>query len=241
MANEQLRSQQIEAILSTNKTDFINWRNQTGTTKTLVIPQDLARAFIPRRILELSQDPSKVKALLVDGSESAKASSGINLVIYEEMPQNISDEQQFNRWIDSHKREKVIKLPSSQDEAPEDIDYKHIHYRELILAGLLSLKDKVYLQYMGDVLVGFPNTVKTRNLFDRAELQGKGIGSSFYQHLEGILRELSFQYLAGEVVSPHPGFFEKTRQRVQDLTPSQQMEIPPQELSQARYLVKGLL
>lgn len=206
MVYEQLRSQQIEALLLKNRIAFTNWVNRENAFQTLAIPQEAGDVFIPKRILEISSRPIDVHSVLLESDPRH-----FRVLILEHSKESISDPKKFEHWQEQQPKEEIIVRgnPYSNTDSPEGIDYQHIRYDSLISSGRVSLKDKIYLDLMLDVPHGHNNIVEIRNFYDRPELQGKGIGADFFKRMEMVLKALGFEYLTGSVISPHPGFFRK--------------------------------
>jgi len=207
---ETLASQQIEAILSANWESFKMWQGQNRATRTFDMSQSAAQVFIPRRILELSEDPKNVHALL---SESSPHSIGV--VIFE----------RFNKLVEERKGQMATEVSNSQA-TPEILDNNIFLIGGLLKAGKLTFNDRVFIHYRAKILDGYNGATFTINYMDRKEFQRKGIGGSFYQRLETVLRELEFKYLIGNVISPHPEFFERQRIRYRNLPDDIKSELP---------------
>lgn len=218
MTNESLRPEQIDTILTSNWNRFENWVVQTSAYQAFDFPQDVAEVLIPRRILELSQDPTAVHALVSEGGKN------MGIVVYERTSLPLSNLESVKQW---HKeRSSPRLLPNSQEEAPEGIDYMHLRFLYELEKGTLTVNDKVYFQYLVDIPNGYPYVAETRNYTDRKELQRQGIGTSFYNRYEDVLKRLGFKYLTGSIISPHPKFFRKNRTQYDDLPDNIKEELP---------------
>lgn len=234
---ERLASQQIEAVFSSNWKAFEMWQGQSHAARTLDMSQVAAQALIPRRILELSEGPNNVHALLTESSPNS-----IGVLIFERLPRALTDPKRFNKWTEEHKTQKVIMLPSSQEDSPEGVDYKHIRHKSLLESGELTIKDRVFIYYVANIPDSRPGVVFTKYYGDRKELQRKGIASSFYERLEMVLRQLEFKYLIGDIVSSHPQFFERQRIRYSELPDVIKNELPEDlNNSHAEFLPHNVL
>ncbi len=230
MNSEQLRQQQIESIQAISWNKFIDWQNMTGARLTLDIPDDIAPVLIPRRILEISQNPTAVNVVIYrDADNKRPTRSNISFTVFERMAGPITDERAFNAWLEGIKGQKAIILPNSHKESPDDIDYKHLHVAPLIKKGAITFSDRIYFAYGASInFPEYPDVVFTVNYSDRSDLNRQGIGTSFYQQWERILRSLGFKYLLGNIISPHPNFFRKTgRKTYQELNEEVKKNLPP--------------
>ncbi|MEI6327024.1 MAG: hypothetical protein WCO78_02785 [Candidatus Roizmanbacteria bacterium] len=237
---------QVDALYQGYWDAFTKWQGTSGTSlPTLAVPAGISDVFIPKRILELAEDSRQVHAL-VSGQKSLvdRYTGCIELMVVETVDRNLTDPKRFADWWEKRQTGTVVVGSDSFYEmpthVPEGIEYKHYQHASLVAAGLIGLNQKVYLDYTADVIREYPNTVKTRNFFDRPDLHGKGIGTSFYNRLEQTLSHLGFKYLMGEVISPHKSFYEKSRTPYHLLTDQQKKELPLYHMGDPEYLVKEL-
>lgn len=220
------RKAQIDTILDTNWSKFSAWVDDSGPLQTLEIPEEHSGVFIPGRILELAENPSQINAFFRKVQPDS-----MSVIVYERFSEPISSHIEYGKWLEeiNEKRrngQMAFVSPSRQEDAPEGIDYKHVPYSPLIESGALTLNDKVYFEYLAKVIKGYPQTAVTVNFFDRSEMHGMGIGRSFYDRLEEVLKKLGFEYLGGQVISGHAQFFEKDRSRYSDLPEDLREKLP---------------
>lgn len=224
----EARIKQIEAILEGNWTRFDQWRMESGAHQTLAVPPEVTDVFIPRRLLELSQDPNSLRTI-----SFANAPEYLRFMIVERFEHPVSDPSIYARWQEEHperhsRKLDIVKLANT---SPEGIDYKHILYNYLIEDGRMSLHDRFLLEYKADLETRminkppYPVLVESSSFLDRPEQHKQGIGTSFYQRLEAVLKRLGFKYLSGVIVSRHSDFFSKTRIRFNDLPEDIQNEL----------------
>ncbi len=231
----------INNFYSENWDRFVTWQEQTTKTQTLEIPQEIADVFIPQRIFELSNDPSRVKTLMVQNRpELPEHKESLNFIIYEHLDKPITDAHVYEEW--KKQKQKVVGSPYRHTmNLASEVDYFHMHNHDLIDSNQLSLNDKVYLHYIADVPAKYPHVVHTRNFFDRPELHGNGIGSSFYNRLEEVYKQLGFKYLAGEIFSLNRSFFANRRVHYDALSHEIRREIPaPNSVTHHDFFVKTL-
>lgn len=201
---------------------FENWSVDQNAFQTLDIPNSIANVFIPQRILELSNSPSNVRAVYVLRDDASY------VTIAEHMPNGLTDEKAFEKWMEETNGKVLTSSdPYMSTDAPEGIDYMHASQRGLVDAGVVGLDDKIYLHYGMKKSKDYSHVIETINLFDRPELHGQGIGSSFYSRLESILKALGFEYLAGQIWSPNPGFFAKSRKPYDEFGEEEKEKLPP--------------
>lgn len=218
-SQELLKTQQIDAIVANNWSKFDKWVSETGAHQTFDLPQDVADVLIPKKILELSDDPTSVGVLLKGTSKDH-----LGIILYERTSNPLSDPKKIEEWQNNRKSNL---LPNSVEDSPEGVDYMHLRFNYELGSGRLTLNDRVYIQYFADIPENFPYVAETRNYTDRKEFNGQGIGTSFYNNWEAVLKRLGFRYLVGSIISPHPGFFRKTRTNYDELPASVKAELPP--------------
>lgn len=211
---------QVDRMLFHNRQVFDQWRTSTASLQTLVMPEDAAQVFVPRRLLELSENPENVRLVLLEASHAEHLGQNLSFLVCEKM---CASEGERSNGID---------------------DYMHRHpdFLDLLNEERVSMDDKVHLIYNAYVAEEYPYIAITTDYEDRVEMHGKGIGSSFYDGLECALSDLGFLYLAGDVVSSNKSFFEKRRLRINQLCPEEQRTFPhsgPGSLS-SNWLVKRL-
>lgn len=240
MTTEVVPPNRIDQVMDRNWNAFESWRHVSPSQTTLDITDGAARVFIPRRILEMAQNPEAVDVLVTERGKNVNSSSGLGIIVYERTNDNISDPDKYKEWYDFWAKEPysldgTYSTPWNRD----GVDYKHAHRSSLIQSGKLTLKDKIYFEYSADIVDEFPRMAKTRNFVDRPELHGQGIGTSFYGQLEKVLKAIGFDYLAGEIWSPKPAFFTKNRINANSL-PEEVRSRLPQHLLKDNVFVRVL-
>lgn len=224
-------ARQIDRLLEKYWQEFLEWKNASQERKLREMTDETARVFIPRRLLELSENPGNVRTVVLqeDFNDPALANNSDSLyfTVYETLDRSLSDPRKLAEYMKRRSEDKVSILPMSQEEVPDGIDYKQVADWKQIQAGKIGLNDRHWFVYCADVYKGFPCVLYERGYWDRKEAQRKGVGTSFYQRLEPIVRHLGFNYLVGDVISQHPGFFERYRIRFEALTDEAKAEMPP--------------
>lgn len=214
--------QQISLIMERNQDAFKSWVDDNSVARTLDFAEEVIKVFVPRRILEMADDPSKVRVLVKE-----KRAEYLGFLVYEHLDQPQSDPDLWERWCVENPRGLAVRdNPYTSTEAPLGLDYLHVSYHRLLREGKLNVNDKIFLDYMAAIDEGFPDVVKTVNLYDRPELHRQGVGTSFYQRVEDVFRYLQFKYLAEQIISPHPDFFRKKGSLFQDLPTTIRAELP---------------
>ncbi len=228
-------------LYNENWDQFVTWQEQHAKLQTLEIPQEIADVFIPHRIFELSNDPSRVKTLMVQNRPKLpEHKESLNFIVYEHLDYSITDAHAYTEWK-KQKQRFFGGLSRHTSNLTPEVDYFHKHNHTLIDSNQLTFNDKVYLHYIADVPAKYPHVVHTRNFFDRPELHGNGIGSSFYNRLEEIYKQLGFKYLAGEIFSLNRSFFANRRVHYDTLSHEIRREIPaPHSLAHHDFFVKTL-
>lgn len=221
MEVKELTSQKEAAAIGGNSWQrFIDWNTANGVKGSLSIPQEIASVYIPPRIFELTQNPDKVDILLTDDSAHK-----LGFIIFESMDEPITDKTVLDRWIENGERRPETRKSSYDDTwTPRGVDYMHARYSYLLGTGQLTAKDFIYMQHIMKVLS--PSVVYNVNHFDRVEMRRLGIGTSFYDRLNDILKELGFKYNVGQLASPNPSFFNERRIRLDKLPKNLRGEFP---------------
>lgn len=247
MTTEREKSHQIEELLTNYWQNFKDWQHNTGVQNTLIVPEEVSNVFIPRRLLELSQDPTHMRVKLLESGKSSVdyIDTSLRFLLLEQLTQPLSDPEVWQEYLAGEINPQIIdgERPWLKTQIIPGIDPEHLAYKEFIQKEELSLNDKIFIDYSVDTFKGNPLVAHTRNLFDRPDMHGMGIGRSFYERLEDILRSLGFRYLSGDINSPHPGFFEKTRIPFENLSQEEKNDLGPIVANTARrgnVLVKRL-
>src|SRR5258708_8020434 len=160
------REQQVNQLMDKNLTSFLEWQNLNHIKQSLDIPQEVANVLIPRRILEISQDPSKVQAIIMDGWPFSQASSRIFFIIRERLTTPVTDSKQFEKWRTDSSYSGAMSefaqkanigsgsyLFMGKDVLLEGIDYMYAKYYFAFGKKGIShpvnfiLNDKIYLHY----------------------------------------------------------------------------------------------
>src|SRR5258708_6140359 len=239
------KEQLVGEIMKKNWSAFLEWRDSSNTKHNLNIPQTVADVLIPKKILEISQDPNQVHARIMEGWPFSKASSKLFFLIRERLSFPLTDPEQFEKWrTDPEYFDAMSKfaqkanigsssyLFTGKDLLPNGVDYMYAKYyfafgkKGTSRLDDFSFNDKVYLHYRGYVPKENPNVVVAENFYDRPELHGKGIGTSFFDQLDRVYKALEFKYIVGQVESPNKPFFEKRMQRNLHLPQKVKDEIP---------------
>ncbi|CAN5118250.1 hypothetical protein BH09PAT1_BH09PAT1_5900 [soil metagenome] len=104
------------------------------------------------------------------------------------------------------------------------------HFKKLIKSGKLSNNDhiinKIRLSTNPD---DTPLVLYVDNYIDREELQGKGIGKSYYQNLQEFARSLGYRFISGSNSPKNINFFVQTlgRSLLEDIDPEKAMLLHP--------------
>ncbi len=219
-ASELARPEDPATLYAAYWQEFMAWARDCGASQRLDIPENLGGVFIPRQILEMAEDPGRVRTLYTEEADPRR----LGVLIYERKNHSLTDPLVFDQYTAGMD---LSGARQYRQNIPFYVDPMHVRFRKQIYGGRLTLNDKVYLAYQADASPDYPHVLMTRNLVDRPELHRRGIGTSFYQRLEDIYRTLGFEYLLEFIVSGHPGFFDKIRTPYFDLSMEDKLRLPP--------------
>ena len=204
LSDEEKKKQLIDTITAADQKAFQLWISQKGPSPRLDMPKDAMRhVLIPRRILELAEDPTQVD-LVATLSRPAEL---IALVV-EHRNRPMSNPAHLKQYFEDLKRYKKqqedqehargirIRLFSrNRPQRPSDVDSEHVRYGALLEKGILTVQDYVTNSFIFKISTN-PEVLIT-NYDDREELRGKGVAPSFYQRVAEAGRDLGFRYLMG--------------------------------------------
>ncbi len=212
---EDARQRQIETITQTDKQAFESWLKEKPVAPTLDIPHGALRyVLIPRRILELVDDPSTVDILVTKHDPD-----GVKAYVFERKRNPITNKQSLETyWQDEEKRyaEESAKAQAEgslfihvSSDPPADVNRDHAHNQQLIVEEKLQLNDlisnEISLQIAGEkdlyqLLVAY---------YDRDHFRNKKVAPSFYARLREVAREMGFRFIKGANNLTNIGFFTK--------------------------------
>jgi hypothetical protein len=213
---------QIDQIEQTNRSAFQTWADNPHNHQSLALSNEAAQHLIPRRILELASDPSRVTVALLKSQ-----SHWLDFLILENTDELLTNPSDYT-VLQEHRNSGIPLTPDER--AQMKIDPMHANLSDLVDSGQIGFQDKVYLwmtlQKQGDdeVFVG--------QLYDNPQTRRQGIATGLYDKVRN-LREVKFRFLTGEnrpvdLTDPtKPGnitfFLEKLgRTRLTDLSQSMQ-------------------
>ena len=209
---EDKRYEKIEQIVSKDKKAFEEWLNsKTDKTKLNIPPDALRYLLIPKRILELSEDPAKVDLLISKQDEKALAA-----FVVEHKAHPVTNETSLKTYWDTaerlHAKDKAEAIEgiyaSFSPELPANVDPYHgdDNNRKLVEEGKFGLNDyvtnEIKLSAEGDKLnVGY--------YWDREDFRQKGVATSFYTRLHIIAAQMGFRFIIGGNNKNNVSYFTK--------------------------------
>lgn len=216
------RKVRIEALEQKNREAFEAWVEENKGKPRLSLTSEAARYLIPRRLLELVDNPEELEVKLGQSCDTGLLDASI--VRRSEKPitnvENILKREKLRYQLAAKNRIDLLSpLPPGEDEFHHTLSEKYE-------SGDLDEKDFVYLDLYMSKLGKQELNVTTYS--DREELQGKGIAISFYTRLREVASRIGFRYITGEQHSERPlNFFinKLGRVRLPDAPPDVRQEI----------------
>lgn len=198
----------VESIVDIDRRNFKNWISDSEKSRELDLPTSALRyVLIPKRILELADDPSRV-GLIVDTHKPDE----ISAYVVEHKKEPVTNKESYEAYMAA--REEFLRqarayssetspdsrlyLPprSTLGSVPLDVDGYHIEYKELIESGLMNFND-YFTNKISLVVTNNPEVLYVAGYFDRHELRNKGVAKSFYSRLPEVARDLGFRIIKG--------------------------------------------
>lgn len=197
----------IDKIIAQDKKAFEQWSSNPDNQRRLDMPKEVLRYFIPKKILELAEDPEKVDVVLID---TEKNPDSLTALIIERKHNSISDPDSFDAYNrDVRELEiqranqraasgKRISVPSGRTNIPmpPDVDNFHATHLNMVSQGFIRLNDYVFLNITLSNKVS-PKLLNVENYQDREENRGKKVAPSFYDRLREISKSLGFRFIVG--------------------------------------------
>lgn len=213
--DEEKRKRQIDQIVEKDHRAFQEWADQTGQNPRLDIPPEALRYLVvPRRVLELAQDPSQVRLVTIVAQEDEA-----RVLIVEDRNKPVSDPESLHQHLDTLKKfhdaerarqhsegRRVYVAPKKRPVRPSNVDQEHVRYRDLIEAGTLTVNDYV-TNHVGLRRETNPQTLYVSHYDDRTEIRGKGVATDFYKRLPEAAKKIGFRFLVGWNEERNVGFF----------------------------------
>jgi GNAT superfamily N-acetyltransferase len=198
----------IDQIQEADTLAFKDWIADYDRSKRLRIPQPALRHFIPRKVLELADDPTQVNIVNLEDNKSY--GHILKAIIYEHKDAPVTNLKSFEDYTAyllkaKHERPKF--------RIPDDIDEFHLTNHSLLTSGIIGINDFVTNEFvlldMDDEDV--PTEILTVSEYsDREELRGKGIGKAFYSQLREIAKSIGYRYITGSNNDTNISFFLNT-------------------------------
>lgn len=201
VTNEVDNSLKIEEQLSDNWDKFNRWLLEGGHKLSLAIPSEVAQVLIPKKIMELATDPKRLKVVVYQSSPTQ-----FGYAICEETDNELSERERIKKYV---REEKGGKATVTQNDVPEGVDYMQASNYDLITYGMIGLKDKIFTRHSITGYPGYPESAMGIIFEDREEERGKGLGTSFFDRRDRVLKELGFKFVVSHITSDHPEFFRK--------------------------------
>lgn len=172
----------IESILQKNEADFEDFLKSSEFRKTeFPMKEQMLQFLVPKRILELAQNPEKVKVDKLGGSS----------------PHSL--------WLSISESDREFESEDSQTKA----DYQLVlalSQREVKSKEFIFLT----IQLASQVADRIPEAVTVGQYWDNPTLRKLGMTGDFYKKLDDFCAKLGFEYLIGENDSQNVDYFKNT-------------------------------
>jgi hypothetical protein len=195
----------IEKVFERDRHAFDNWllALKSSSTQTLDLPKEALRyLLIPRRILEIAEDPSGVDIVISDQSPTNleayilehKAVPVSRFASLESNPQQ-GDQLKYEAEIQSETGALLLQKHRSLTSNDQVLDEEGLLMADSLISNFvnLSIYDKRFL------------TVGVYQ--DRAHLRGIGIGKSFFSRLQDAARKMGFGFIILKNNGGNIGYF----------------------------------
>lgn len=180
----------IDEIVAKDKKAFDQWVVNPDNQRRLDIPKEALRyLLIPRRILELAEDPNNVDVAIIQNLPLA-----LDALVIEKISNPVSNPESFNTYVTekrNHQRSSGSAVP-----VPVDVDSFHASHVNIIAMGVIGLNDYV-TNYIALSNTTSPEDLYVSDYQDREEIQGKGVATSFYSRLREVAKSLGFRFITG--------------------------------------------
>lgn len=186
----------IAEILAADRAAFDEWVSDPERRSRLDMPNEALRALIiPRRILELAEDPSKVN-LVVLGQDK----QSVEALVVERRSEPVSNIDSLYTYWEQQR--------TGQGELPPDADDYKARQIRLALGGILGPNDYV----MNESSFVLPGNAQLRidEYGDRAALRGQGVGKSFFGNLKRGAIAMGLRYTTALNNQQNIDFFRDT-------------------------------
>ncbi|NTU73766.1 hypothetical protein HGB07_06415 [Candidatus Roizmanbacteria bacterium] len=193
---EQLiKQEKVEAVWNKDRQAFDTWLKSDKPHTTLELPPEALRHLaIPKRILELADDPEKVRLLPIL-QEPHKS----GLFVVERKSKPVTDKDELDNYL-----HELVEAGGNDTEVelPPTIDQYHAEYPML---QDLTLYDQVLLDLL--FTSWGPDNLHVVRFFDRPQFRGLGVGKSFYSQLRQATQEMGYRFLTGYNDKGNIGYF----------------------------------
>lgn len=195
------RDEQVNRIIQEDKKEFEKWLATKTPATRLDMPHGALRyILIPRRILELAEQPSAVDVLVLEQDRDL-----LRAFIFERKDKPITDKKALYEYLvyvagyevkEKAKAEASDKIYLSiKPKPPQNVDIYHARFSELVNSGSLQLND--YVTNEIGLNIYKDDQLNVADYSDRETLRGKGIATSFYKRLHEVAKELGFRFITG--------------------------------------------
>lgn len=215
LPDEQKRQLEIDGIVEKDKQEFDDWiHNIQGKKARLDMPKGALRYLtIPRRILELADNPSKVDVLTIE-----QTAESVRLYVFEHKQQPVTNKTSLETYWDDLDRKSAEEQAKAEAEGspfifihpkpPSDVDEYHAKNRQLVNEGELQLTDFVTNDI--GMSVSSEQQIMIGSYWDRPTHRGKGVAKSFYTRLRDVTAQMGFRFITGGNNPSNIGFFTQT-------------------------------
>lgn len=195
MDEESPRSQQIDWIVERNQDRFNAWLQTNKKTSVTAIPFDVLPILVPRRVYELSQNPSNIEVIPSQSPTWPKGQSILRFVTMEHMDIPVTDPAVWKKY------KQDLEVTTDANFQPfigkEGVDEMHWELRQDIEAGTLRLNDKVVSFMELWQFPKYPQTLWVAQLTVNPRLRKQHIARDIYHDLYKIAQILGYRFVAG--------------------------------------------
>lgn len=228
------KSELIEAVTNADESAYQSWVNDQNQPKRLdTMPVSALRHLaIPRKLLEMVDDPKKV-GIIVNGQQNG----ALDLLVTEHRTKPVTNKESLERYLQNSRKfdeeerakqkaqgKRIYIRPPGGPTKPPDVDEYHVKYANLIESGSLQTTDFV-THHLNLRTSDDPEVLYVSHYDDREELRGKGIAGSFHERLPQVARDLGARYIVGWNEEGNVGYFTNKlgRSRINEIKPEERV------------------
>ncbi len=195
MGEETARSQQIDWIVEQNQDRFNTWIQNYKKTSATAIPFDVLPVLVPRKVYELSQNPSNIEVISSRSPTWPQGQSILRFTTIEHMDNPVTDPVTWKKYKDDLAATTDVNFQPFIGKG--GIDEMHWELRQDIEAGTLQLNDKVISFMELWQFPEHPQTLWVAQFTVNPDLRRQYVARDTYHTLYEIAQKFGYRFVAG--------------------------------------------